>query len=157
MKLRTAATVVVLIVLHLLLRVGLGLEAAAPDLALVALLIAARPLTAVGGGALGMLFGVLEDSLSLTFFGTGVFAMTAVGAAGARFRDLLVDDSAFFLAIYFLLGKGIRDMLAWTVSDASLRPPMGEDFLVETGIAAVYAAAVGVAVRLTVLRPRVGR
>ncbi len=156
MKGRITGVVTVLVLLHLLLRVGLGLDSAAPDLAVVALLIGSRPLRAPAGGALGMILGLLEDSVVGPLFGSGIFAMTVLGAVSARFRDLFVGDSVFFLATFCMVGKAVRDLLQWIVSDAALRPPMGEVFLTEILVAAVYTAAIGVAVRLTVLRPGVG-
>ena len=157
MRLRVFLLVLGLILAHLVLHVGFGLGMVAPDLSIVALLIGSRSVRASTGAGLGFFLGLLEDAFSMTSFGANVFAMTLVGAVGARFRDFFVGDSITFLATFFVLGKWTRDLLVWSVSDVASRPLFTDHMLIESPITAVYAAAAGIAARLLFMRGTVSR
>ena len=147
MSFREAVVVVGLVVCHLLLRIGFGLQNSAPDLMLVALLIACRPLGPGGGALLGFGLGLLEDAFSMFAFGASVFALTLVGTAGAQARVLFVGRSTLFQSTYFFFGKWLRDLLAWLVSDSGSRDAFVDHVLMESPVAALYAAAAGLCVR----------
>lgn len=135
--------VVGLVVLHFFLHVGIGLGRSAPDLLTVALLVSAREVGMGPAAGIGLLFGLLEDSLSVLSFGANAVAMTVLGALGALTRDLFVGDSFFFLFFYFLMGKWARDSIHWVMVGPTLRPPFLETFLLDSLLAGLYAAAVG--------------
>ena len=97
------------------------------------------------GAGLGFFFGLLEDSFSVLAFGGSAVAMTLVGAAGSRTRDLFVGDSLVFLVSYLFLGKWLRDLLHWLVVGEGVREPFTDAVLVQAPIAAIYLAVVGVA------------
>lgn len=141
-SLRIWGTVAVLVVLHFLLHLGVGLGREAPDLLTVALLVAARELRMGAGAGVGFVFGLLEDAFSVLAFGANAIAMTLVGAVGARTRDLFVGDSLVFVVSYLFLGKWLRDLVFW-VAVGELRGPFVDAMLVQGGLAAVYAALVG--------------
>ena len=135
-----------LIVLHFLLRVGLGVGEAAPDLLVVALLLMSRE-TGLGVAAgMGFALGLLEDALSILAFGANSVALTVLGILGGTTRDLFVGDSLFFLVSYFILGKLARDVLHWVLVGEALRGPFVADALLGGLMAGVYAAVVGIAV-----------
>lgn len=135
--------VVVLALLHFLLHLGFGLDRAAPDLLTVALLVAARR-TGIGWGAgLGFAFGLLEDAFSVLAFGTSAVAMTVVGGLAASTRDFFVGESPLFFVVYLLAGKWLRDLVRWTVGGDLVREPFVHEMIVQSGLAALYAAAVG--------------
>lgn len=133
-------------VLHFLLHVGLGLGLWAPDLLTVGLLIMARELRPGTATGLGFGFGLLEDAFSILAFGTNTVAMTVVGFLGARSRDLFVGESFVFLFSYLAIGTWLRSALQWIASGAGNRLPAGEALLLETPVAALYAAIVGIAI-----------
>lgn len=133
-----------LVVLHFLLHVGFGIGGAAPDLLIVALLLASREVGIGAAAGVGLAFGILEDALSVLAFGVNSVAMTLVGLAGGTTRDLFVGDSLFFLVSYFVLGKFVRDLLAWTLMGAALREPFVAQVLVQGLLGGVYAAVVGI-------------
>ena len=135
-----------MILLHLVLRVGMGLGSLAPDLFLVALLVAARLLSVGAAAGLGFLLGLLEDAFSLLSFGANAFSLAVVGILASRSRDLFVGDSLLFLFLYFALGKWIREFLAWMVSDPAVRASAPGQLLIEAPMAALYVAAVGIGV-----------
>ena len=136
----------ILFVTHFLLHVGLGLGPVAPDLLTVALLLGARETSLGAAAGLGLLFGLLEDSLSVLSFGANSVAITLVGAMGAASRDLFVGDSLVFLVSYFWVGKWLRDLVHWLMVGEELRQPFVAQVLVQGSIGGIYAAVVGVGV-----------
>lgn len=146
MRARVIIAALFLTILHFLLHVGLGIGAGAPDLLTLALLIAAREMR-VGWAALsGFFLGLLEDALSVLAFGASTVALTVVGVAGARTRDLFVGDSLFFVVTYFMVGKWARDLIRWVAVGEDLREPFVSALLVESSVQALYMAIVGLAV-----------
>jgi hypothetical protein len=145
--------VVFLFVLHFVLHVGFGIGRAAPDLLTIALLLVAREMGLGGAAAVGLFFGLLEDSLSVLAFGANSAAMTAVGILGALTRDLFVGDSRIFVVSYLFAGKWARDFAHWILVGDDLRQSFADQVLVQGGIGALYVAVIGlmltVVVRLT--------
>ena len=135
-----------MILLHFGLHLSLGLGASAPDLLVVALLIAARELDMGWGAGLGFFMGLLDDAFSLLAFGANTFAMTLVGLGGARTRDLFVGDSLLFLASYLVLGKWARDLLHWVAVGEGLRESFVDTMLIQAPISAVYTGVIGLIV-----------
>ncbi len=133
-----------LALMHLLLHVGFGIGRAAPDLLTVALLLGAREVGMGRAAGMGLLFGLLEDALSVLSFGANSVAMTIVAALGAVTRDLFVGDSLFFLVSYFLIGKWVRDLVYWLMVGETLRQPFVDQVLIQGLIGGMYAAIVGV-------------
>ncbi len=141
-----------LVLLHFFLHVGLGLRGEAPDLALVALLLAAREVGPGWGGGVGLALGLLEDSLSVLAFGANALALTLAGILGGRTRDLFVGDSLRFLFGYVALGKLLRDFVHWLAVGEDLREPFLVAVLIRGSAGALYAALVGVVVAYPFLR-----
>lgn len=152
MTVRVATLTGGLIVAHLSLHVALGLGGEAPDLFLIAVLIGSRYLSLRAGAVLGFGVGLIEDSFAMGSFGATVFAMTVVGTAGAQTRHLFVGNSWIFLVSYFGLGKLLRDLLAWTVSDPANRSLFADQFVFESPLMALYAAVTGTLISLVVFR-----
>ncbi len=152
MTLRVAALVLVLVAAHLTLRVAFGLGNEAPDLLVLAVLLASRHMTLRGGGLLGFVIGLIEDGLSVSSFGTTVFALTVLGVAGAQSRILFVGRSKSFLVGYLAVGKWLRDLLAWLVSDPAARGAFGDYLLFESPLMALYASVVGTAIALVAFK-----
>ncbi len=154
MRLRVFLLVSCLILGHLVLRTALGFGKAAPDLFIVALLVGSRTLGVGAGAGLGFVLGVLEDTFSMRAFGANALAMTLVGALGAKSRDFFVGDSTGFLVTFLLLGTWARDLLAWVVTDASIRPAFQDHLVIEAPLLALYTTVVGLAARSLFLRRR---
>lgn len=144
--LRLWGTVAALVVLHFLLHLGLGLGRKAPDLLTLALLIGARDLRMGSGAALGLAFGLLEDSFSLLTFGSNTIAMTVIGALGARTRDLFVGDSVLFTVLYFFVGKWVHDLALWLLMGSALRDAFLSTMVLQATLASLYVAVVGLVV-----------
>ncbi len=135
-----------LILLHFGLHLSLGLGDSAPDLLVVALLIAAREVDMGWGAGLGFLLGLLDDAFSVLAFGANTFAMTLVGMGGARTRDLFVGDSLVFLTSYLVVGKWMRDLLHWVAVGGGLRESFVDTMLIQAPISAAYAGLIGLIV-----------
>jgi len=145
---RTWILVAALVILHFFLHVGLGYGRGAPDLITIGLLLAARDLGQGGAAAVGLLFGLLEDALSVLAFGANTVAMTAIGILGAFSRDFFVGDSRLFVISYFFAGKWIRDFIHWVAVGDELRQPFLDQVVVQGFLGGAYAAAVGLIVVL---------
>lgn len=151
----TRSVLLLLLLAHLLLHVGMGFGSGAPDLFVVATLVAGR-LAHVGIAAgVGFSLGLMEDAFSVLSFGSNAFALTVTGIAAARARDFFVGDSTLFLLSYFFIGKWIRDALSWVVSDSTVRDGFVEHLLIAAPIGGAYAAIVGLVV-VVILRTRPG-
>jgi len=143
---RAWVVVGLLVVLHFGLHLSLGLGQSAPDLLIVALLIAAREVGVGAGAGLGCFLGLLDDAFSVLAFGANTLALTLVGAAGAKTRDLFVGDSLVFMVSYLVLGKWCRDLLHWVAVGESVREPFVDTMLINSPLAAAYAALIGLGV-----------
>ncbi len=140
---RVWAVVGLLVLLHFGLHLSLGLGKSAPDLLIVALLIAAREVGAGGGAGLGFVFGLLDDAFSVLAFGANTLALTLIGVAGAKTRDLFVGDSLIFMVSYLVFGKWCRDLLHWVAVGEVVREPFIDTMLINSPLAAAYAASIG--------------
>jgi rod shape-determining protein MreD len=134
--------VALLIVLHFLLRVGLGYEQLAPDLLVVALLISARQLPAGYAAGLGLLLGILDGALVPYALGASALALTILGFAGARSREIFSDDNYLLFALYLFAGKWLFDLVVFLATGELFRTGASYLLLVSP-LAALYAAAAG--------------
>lgn len=137
-----AVFLLVLVALYFVLRVGLGFGQLAPDLLVVALLLAARELRAGSAAGLGLLLGVLDGAVTPLRFGYAALVLTLLGFLGARSREVIAGDSAVFLGLYLFLGKWLFDVLLAVFTGAAFRGA-ATDLLLVSPLAALYAAAAG--------------
>jgi cell shape-determining protein MreD len=138
--------VAALVVLHFLVHLGLGIGRGAPDFLTLALLIGCRDLRMGTGAALGLVFGLLEDSFSVLTFGSNTIAMTVIGTLGARTRDLFVGDSALFTVLYLFVGKWVHDLVLWLVVGDALRESFWYALLLQASLGALYLSLTGLLV-----------
>ncbi|HEX8903675.1 MAG TPA: rod shape-determining protein MreD [Longimicrobiaceae bacterium] len=138
-----ALFIVVLVALHFILRVGLGLGMLAPDLLVVALLLASRRVRPGTAAALGFALGVLEGSANDFVFGHASLALAVVGYLGSRSREWLAGDDPLNMVAFFFAGT----LLYYFVLYLSLAiagqggSPMA--LVIPSLLAGIYAAAVG--------------
>ncbi|MEX2283220.1 MAG: rod shape-determining protein MreD [Gemmatimonadota bacterium] len=133
-----------LVIAHFILHVALGLRETAPDLLTVALLLGVRRTRSSVAAAIGLLLGLLQDSLSLSAFGADAVVLTLLGYAGARSRDLFEGDSLLFVAAFLFIGKWLHDFGYWLLARDPSASGFVSLFLVDVPIAALYAAVAGV-------------
>jgi cell shape-determining protein MreD len=137
------ALVASLVVLHFVLRVGLGLGQLVPDLIAVAVLLAARELRPGWAAGLGLLLGVLEGAVVPPTFGASALALTVLGFLASRLRDLFSGGGTVFLAFYLFAGKWLYDILLYLIVLVNARPGPASSLLLISPLAALYAAAAG--------------
>lgn len=94
--------ILILVLLHLVLRLAFGLDII-PDLLVVALLLGARRLGGWPAALLGLVLGILADSLALVGFGATAVAFVVGGYVGSRTRNLFEGDSYLFVTVYAFL------------------------------------------------------
>jgi rod shape-determining protein MreD len=135
--------VAALVVAHFVLHVGFGIGRRAPDLLTIGLLLAVREVGLGTAATLGLVFGLLEDALSVLAFGANAVAMTLVGMVGAFTRDLFVGDSRVFVISYFFVGKWMRDFVHWVMVGEGLRQPFMDQVVIQGVVGALYGAVVG--------------
>ena len=134
--------IAVLVVLHFVLRIGLGFAQLAPDLLLVALLLGAREIRAGYAAGIGLLLGILDGAVIPFNLGASALVLTILGFAGGRSRELFSGDSFIFLALYLFAGKWLYDTLLYLVTGDLFRPGASYLLLVSP-LTALYAAAAG--------------
>jgi hypothetical protein len=135
--------IVILVVLHLVLRLGLGLGHLAPDLLVVALLLAAREIRAGWAAGLGLALGIIDGSMVPFNLGASALVLTIVGFVGARTRELFSGDNYLFVALYLFVGKWLYDTLLYLVT-GDLFSSGPAYLLLISPLTALYAAAAGV-------------
>jgi cell shape-determining protein MreD len=135
--------IVILVVLHFILRLGLGLGHLAPDLLVVALLLAAREIRAGWAAGLGLVLGIIDGSMVPFNLGASALALTIIGFLGARTRELFSGDNYLFLALYLFVGKWLYDTLLYLVT-GDLFSSGAVYLLLISPLTALYAAAAGV-------------
>jgi cell shape-determining protein MreD len=138
-----AGLIATLVVLHFVLRVGLQL-AYAPDLLVVALLLAARRLRPGSAAGLGLLLGVLDGAARPFAMGASALAFCVLAYLASRSKEYLVGDNPFTLMAYLAFGKWLFDVALWMLlSTRGHAPPVAT--LVVSMVAAVYAGLAGLA------------
>lgn len=145
-RLALALLVVVLTVLHFLLRIGLGFGEMAPDLLVMALLLAAREMRAGAAAALGLALGVLEGAVVPFALGAIAIVFTVVGYLGSRTRDLFAGDNLVLLAVYLFVGKWLADLLLHLLAGRLVHPAGASTLLLISPLAALYLALTGLLV-----------
>ena len=140
---RFALFIAGLVVLHFVLRVGLGLGVLAPDLLVVALLLASRRMRPGGAAGLGFVLGVLEGSANPTVFGAASLALSIVGYLGSRSREWLAGDDPVTMVAYFFVGTLLYEALLYVLLAVMGAGGSAMALAIPALFASLYAAAVG--------------
>lgn len=133
----------VLILLHLAVRLGLGV-ALLPDLLVVALLLGARRLGAWQAALFGLVLGILADSLALVAFGATSVAFVVVGYLGARSRNLFEGDSYLFVIVYAFFGAWLIEAIRYLVGGYMGRGVGAGYLLTQASLSSLYIAIAAV-------------
>jgi rod shape-determining protein MreD len=127
----------VLVLLHLMLRLGGGFTFV-PDLLVVAALLGARRLGGAWAAAYGFVLGVVADSLSTMAFGATAVAFVAVCYLGSRSRNLFEGDSFLFILVYAFFGTWLIEAIRWAVGGIVQRSALPSPLLTSAPLAALY-------------------
>jgi hypothetical protein len=133
-----------LVILHFVLRIGLGLGPLAPDLLVVAFLLAARRIRPGTASGLGLVLGLLEGAVSFTV-GASSLVLAVMGYFASRSRDMMAGDGPVLLALYLFAGKWIYDVLLYLVLWVTASAGPASSLLLISPLEALYAAAAGLA------------
>ncbi len=136
---RFGAFIGILAFAHFLIHVGFGLGREAPDLLIVATLLAARRMSAAGAVSLGFGLGFLEDAMGMEGFGVRAFALAAAAFLGARSRTVVDGSGILFVPVYLFLGAWAADALGWFLRADAVVPGL----LLQSAVAAAWAALGG--------------
>jgi rod shape-determining protein MreD len=134
---------VILVLLHLTLRLALGIMLV-PDLIVVALLLGARRLNGAAAAGLGLVLGILADSLALVAFGATAVAFIIVGFLGARSRNFFEGDSYLFVLVYGFLGAWLIEVIRLFVGGSLARGLEPMSLLTVAPLTALYTALAAV-------------
>jgi rod shape-determining protein MreD len=130
---------VVLVLVHLTLRLALGITLV-PDLIVVALLLGSRRLGGAAAAFYGLLLGILADSLAMVAFGATAVAFVVVGFLGSRSRNFFEGDSYLFVTVYAFLGAWLIEAIRFMVGGAAARGGETMQLLTATPLSALYTA-----------------
>jgi cell shape-determining protein MreD len=137
----------ILVLLHLVLRLALGFTLV-PDLIVVAALLGARRLGAVGAAVYGLLLGILADSLAMVAFGATSVAFVIVCFLGSRSRNFFEGESYPFLAFYAFFGAWLVEAIRFVAGGAMARGQEPMLLLTEGALLALYTAITAVVAML---------
>lgn len=135
--------IVFLVILHLALRVSLGLGATAPDLLTVAVLLGARRSRPAVAAGLGFVLGLLRDALAIGAFGAAAALLTVFGYLGSRTRDFVEGEGILFTLVYLFVGVWLHDAAYAVLSGEVLTGDLSSLFITGAALAAAYAAGAG--------------
>ncbi len=110
-RLRLAAVVGLLVVLHFGLRPWLGSPRVAPDFLLLALMVYAIRARPGRGAIVGFLVGLMGDAGFPFAFGSAMLAYTVVGYLAAWGKAVFFADNPVVAAGFFFGGVLVRDVL----------------------------------------------
>lgn len=150
---------VVLVALHFTLRPLLDWRAGVDFLVIGVLLVAARarPGTAA---VVGLVFGLVLDSMNPDALGAAALAMTATAFAASRLKSAFFAEALELNAIFVFGGKVVFDTIAVVAEGQLGAGALALQLLVWTPLSALATAVVGVTV-MAMVRPvldeRVGR
>lgn len=144
----------VLILLHLVLRLALGLTVV-PDLLVVAALLGGRRLDGWSSALYGLLLGILADSLALAGFGATAVAFVVVCNLGSRSRNFFEGDSYLFISLYAILGAWLVEIIRF-FAGGSMGRGLEPIYLLTTGLLNALYVAVAVVVSLVAYRAITG-
>ncbi len=149
--LKVAIAFVLLVMLHYSLRPLLAWRAS-PDFLVIALLLVAvrvRPGTAA---VVGLLLGLVADSLMLSGFGSSALAMAAIGFAAAWLKAVFFADNAVLNGFFFFLGKLAFDVMYLLIERRVGGGELMAELLVWSPLRAAVTAAAGL-IMLALLKP----
>jgi rod shape-determining protein MreD len=148
---RTMVAFLVLVLLHYTLRPLLSWRAA-PDFLIIALLLVAirvRPGTAA---LVGLVMGIVADSLEPHAFGAGALAMSAVGFAASWLKAVFFADDVLLNALFFFAGKWMFDILFLLAEHRLAAGDLFVEIFVWSPLKGIVTALFGL-LTLLILRP----
>jgi rod shape-determining protein MreD len=150
--LRTFVAFAVLVLLHYSLRPLLGWQRVSPDFLLVALLVVAVRVRPGAAAVVGLLVGIVADSIGTDPFGAGALAMTVVAFGASWMQQVVFADDLMVNAMLFFFGEWAFSIVFLFASRGQGGGTLVMPLLVWAPLRAAVAALFGVATMM-VLRP----
>lgn len=135
--------IVILVLLHLSVRLALGV-ALLPDLLVVALLLGARRLGAWQAALFGLVLGILADSLALVAFGATSVAFVVVAYLGSRSRNFFEGDSYLFVTAYAFFGAWLIEVIRFFAGGSMGRGMETGYLITQAPLTSLYIAVAAV-------------
>jgi rod shape-determining protein MreD len=148
---KVAIAFVILVILHYTLRPLLAWRGSVDFLIIALLLVAVRVRPGVAA-LVGLLLGLVADSLVLSAFGSSALAMCAIGFAAAWLKAVFFADNLVLNAVFFFLGKLAFDVVYLFTEGRVGGGDLLTELLVWSPIRAAVTAAAGL-LMLALLRP----
>jgi rod shape-determining protein MreD len=148
---RAVATFVILVLLHYTLRPLLGWRAPM-DFLILALLLASIRVRPGVAALIGLVLGLVADSLTPDALGAGALAMTIVGYLASWLKAVFFAENLALNAFFFFLGKWVFDVIYFSVEQRMGGVELLQQLLLWSPLSAAATAAVGVLL-LFIMRP----
>lgn len=148
---RAIATFLILVLLHYTLRPLLGWRAPM-DFLVLALLLAAIRVRPAAAAIIGLILGIISDSLTPESLGAGAVAMTVVGYLASWLKAVFFADNLALNAFFFFLGKWVFDVIYFSVEQRLGGIELIQQLLLWSPLSAAATAIAGILL-LLVMRP----
>ena len=148
---RAVATFLILVLLHYTLRPLLGWRAPM-DFLLLALLLSAIRVRPAVAAVIGLVLGIVSDSLTPEALGAGAVAMTVVGYLASWLKAVFFADNLALNAFFFFLGKWIFDVIYFSVEQKLGGIELIQQLLLWSPLSAAATAIAGILL-LLIMRP----
>ncbi len=148
---RTMLAFLVLVLLHYTLRPLLGWHAS-PDFLLIALLLVSIRIRPGNAALLGLLMGLVADSLEPHAFGAGALGMCLVGFGASWLKAVFFADDVVLNALFFFCGKWAFDVIVLLAAHQMTGGALLVELLVWSPLKGVVTALFGL-LTLLILRP----
>jgi rod shape-determining protein MreD len=148
---RAVATFLILVLLHYTLRPLLGWRAPM-DFLLLALLLSAIRVRPAAAAVIGLILGIVSDSLTPESLGAGAVAMTVVGYLASWLKAVFFADNLALNAFFFFLGKWIFDVIYFSVEQRLGGIELIQQLLLWSPLSAAATAIAGILL-LLIMRP----
>ncbi|HUQ48577.1 MAG TPA: rod shape-determining protein MreD [Gemmatimonadaceae bacterium] len=148
---RAVATFLILVLLHYTLRPLLGWRAPM-DFLLLALLLSAIRVRPAVAAVIGLVLGIVSDSLTPEALGAGAVAMTIVGYLASWLKAVFFADNLALNAFFFFLGKWIFDVIYFSVEQRLGGIELIQQLLLWSPLSAAATAIAGILL-LLIMRP----
>ena len=148
---RAVVTFVVLVLLHYTLRPLLGWRAPM-DFLLLALLLASIRVRPAVAAVIGLLMGIVADSLTPDALGAGAIGMTVVGYLASWLKAVFFADNIALNAFFFFVGKWMFDVIYFLVEQRLGGIELVQQLLLWSPLSAAATAVAGVLL-LLIMRP----
>jgi rod shape-determining protein MreD len=148
---RAVITFVILVLLHYTLRPLLGWRAPM-DFLVLALLLASIRVRPAAAALVGLLVGLVADSLTPESLGAAAIAMTIVGYLSSWLKAVFFADNLALNAFFFFLGKWSFDVIYFVVEQRLGGIELVQQLLLWSPLSAAATAVAGILL-LLIMRP----